>query len=60
MSSEPSLVSYVAAQNEVSLRDVGKVFSKIALLPKVVFENNWLDGWTDILCVLLVSSRPRW
>ena len=51
-----SLVSYVAAQNEVSLRDVGKVFSQIALLPKVVFEKNWLGGWTDILCVLLVSS----
>lgn len=51
-----NLMSHVAAQNEISLRDVGKVFSKIALVPEVVREKKILSGWVDILCVLLVSS----
>jgi KAP family P-loop domain len=51
-----ALLSHVAGQNEVSLRDVGKVFSKIALLPAEATRGNLLAGWTDILCVLLVSS----
>ncbi len=50
------LLSHVAGQNEVSLRDVGKVFSKIALLPAEATNENLLAGWIDILCVLLVSS----
>jgi hypothetical protein len=50
------LLKHVATQNEVSLRDVGKVFSKIALLPKEVFGKNYHIGYINILCVLLVSS----
>jgi KAP family P-loop domain len=50
------LLEHVATQKEVSLRDVGKVFSKISLLPKEVFEKKFHEGWIDILCVLLVSS----
>lgn len=51
-----NLISYVAKENEVSLRDVGKVFSKIALVPDAVFTKRQHPGWLDILCVLLVSS----
>lgn len=50
------LMSYVAVENEVSLRDVGMVFSKIALLPENVSNGYKSDAWSDILCVLLVSS----
>ncbi len=51
-----NLLLHVAAQNEVSLRDVGKVCSKIALLPEEAHNDLLRDGWIDILCVLLVSS----
>jgi hypothetical protein len=51
-----NLLSYVAEQNDVSLRDVGKVFSKMALLPKEAISEKKCEGWTDILCVILVSS----
>lgn len=50
------LMARVAMAHDISLRDVGKILSKIALLPAVVSERNWLPGWIDILCVLLVSS----
>ncbi|MGB7431350.1 MAG: P-loop NTPase fold protein [Ahrensia sp.] len=51
-----NLLSYVALENEVSLRDVGKVFSKIALLPNEATTENLMPGWTDIICVLILSS----
>lgn len=49
------LISYVSAQNPVSLRDVGKIMSRVALLP-VGTLNSTLRGWIDILCLLIVSS----
>jgi hypothetical protein len=51
-----NLLEYVAQSREVSLRDVGKVLSKVALLPSEVHEKNYMDGYIDILCVLLVTS----
>lgn len=51
-----NLISHVSKNNEVSLRDVGKILSKIALLPQEISEKNFLRGWIDILCALLVSS----
>lgn len=50
------LLKIVAKTQDVSLRDVGKIFSRVALLPDVVYEKNWLEGWIDILCALLVTS----
>ncbi|EPX80854.1 KAP family P-loop NTPase fold protein [Litoreibacter arenae] len=56
-----SLLKCVAKGRDVSLRDVGKVLSKVALLPDVVHEKNYMDGYVDILCALLVTSvvAPR-
>ncbi len=56
-----NLLGYVAAAQEVSLRDVGKICSKLALAPSEVFEQNWFEGWIDIFCVLIVASvvTPR-
>lgn len=51
-----NLLSYVTSANEVSLRDVGKILSKIALVPKEVTDNDYLDGWIETLCILLVAS----
>jgi hypothetical protein len=48
------LILFVATQNDVSLRDVGKVFSKIALLPKAASTLN--ESRLKVLCALLVSS----
>ncbi|WP_299838799.1 P-loop NTPase fold protein [uncultured Paracoccus sp.] len=51
-----NLMLYVAARNEMSLRDVGKILSKIAILPTSVLEGRYKEGFIDILCVLLASS----
>jgi len=51
-----ALMIHVAEANHVSLRDVGKILSKIPLLPEGVLKGNYLIGWIDILCTLLVSS----
>jgi hypothetical protein len=51
-----NFISIVSKQNEVSLRDVGKVYSRIALLPKVVTEKEYMEGWIETLCMLLVVS----
>jgi hypothetical protein len=51
-----NFVSVVSRHNEVSLRDVGKIFSRIALLPKVVTEKEYMEGWIETLCILLVTS----
>lgn len=50
------LLKCVSKENYVSLRDVGKVLSKIALLPSTASETNWTDGYLDTICILLVSS----
>jgi len=46
----------VAKSRDVSLRDVGKILSRVALLPNAVHEKNQKDGYIDILCALLVTS----
>jgi Cdc6-like AAA superfamily ATPase len=51
-----NLLSLVSANNEVSLRDVGKVLSRIALVPQEVSQKNYMGGWIDTLCILLVAS----
>lgn len=51
-----NLLSFVAKKNEVSLRDVGKIFSRVALVPNEVIEKNYLVGWVDTLSLLLVTS----
>lgn len=51
-----NLLSFITVHNEVSLRDVGKIFSKVALVPNEVIEKNYLAGWIDTLSLLLVSS----
>ncbi len=51
-----NLLGYVAAAQEVSLRDVGKICSKLALAPSDVFEKKWPEGRKDIFCVLIVAS----
>lgn len=51
-----SILKCVAKSRDVSLRDVGKVLSKVALLPNAVHEKNYADGYIDILCALLVTS----
>jgi len=54
-----TFLGYVAAQNDVSLRDVGKILSHIALVPTSASERNVLEGWTDVLCILLVTSQTH-
>ncbi|OAN75119.1 hypothetical protein A8B78_16950 [Jannaschia sp. EhC01] len=51
-----SILKCVAKSWDVSLRDVGKILSKVALLPNAVHEKNYMDGYIDILCALLVTS----
>lgn len=51
-----SILKCVAKSRDVSLRDVGKILSKVALLPNAVHEKNYLDGHIDIVCALLVTS----
>lgn len=53
------LLGHVAKCGDVSLRDVGKILSKIALLPSELSEKDYLSGWINTLCVLLVSSVVR-
>lgn len=50
------IIDQVSRQNPISLRDIGKIISKVPLLPDDALRGNILDGWYDILCVLLVSS----
>lgn len=50
------LLVIVSRHNEVSLRDVGMVLSKVALVPAEVSEKNIRKGWIDTLCALLVVS----
>lgn len=51
-----SILKCVAKSREVSLRDVGKILSKVALLPNAVHQTNHSEGYIDILCALLVTS----
>jgi hypothetical protein len=51
-----NLLSYVSKVNDVSLRDVGKILSKVALVPSDVHKEKKLMGWIDTLCILIVAS----
>jgi hypothetical protein len=50
------LIHIVEERREVTLRDIEKVFSKIALLPNPNAIEQKMVGWIDMLCVLIVSS----
>lgn len=50
------LFTILGKEHSVSLRDVGKVFSKIVLLPEDSKEMNWMEGYRDVLCLLIVTS----
>jgi hypothetical protein len=51
-----NLLSCVSKVNNVSLRDVGKILSKVALVPGDVSNYTRLSGWIDTLCILIVAS----
>lgn len=51
-----SFLKCVIKGRDVSLRDVGKVLSKVALVPNAVHEREYMEGYIDILCALLVTS----
>lgn len=51
------LLRKVDGSNDVSLRDISKILSRIALVPAEVSEKNFLPGWIDVLAALLVSSQ---
>ncbi len=51
-----NLLSHISGQSHVSLRDVGKIFSKLALLPDEATNEKLPGGWTDITCLLVVTS----
>ena len=51
-----NLLSCVSKVNDVSLRDVGKILSKVALVPSDVSTTTTLTGWIDTLCILIVAS----
>jgi hypothetical protein len=50
-----NLILKVSENYDVSLRDIGKIFSRLALVPSDVFEKKILGGWTDTLFLLIVS-----
>ncbi len=51
-----ALIEHVSKNMYVSLRDVGRICSKIALVPNEVSKTNYLAGWIDTLCMLIVAS----
>jgi hypothetical protein len=47
----------VVAENEfISVRDIGKIMSAVALLPAVPREQEILHGWREVLVSLIVSK----
>lgn len=51
-----SLLTYVSKTHDVSLRDVGKIFSKVALLPSEALNSELMQGYVDVISALLVTS----
>ncbi len=49
----------VARANSISIRDVGKIMSLIALLPEEAKKTNIYEGWRTALSFMLVSSVIR-
>ncbi|MDP2496310.1 P-loop NTPase fold protein [Shimia thalassica] len=51
-----SLLKYISETREVSLRDVGKILSNIALLPEKIHTTNYVDAYIDVAAALVVIS----
>lgn len=49
----------VAAANQVTIRDVSRVLSRISLLPEHVLTKRYLAGWIEVMLTLLVSKEVR-
>ena len=51
-----NLIQYIVRSNNVSLRDIGKISSKIALVPEEISHGSCSVGYVDVICFLIVSS----
>jgi hypothetical protein len=51
-----SLIKFVSATRDVSLRDVGKILSHIALLPEKIHTINFVNAYLDVAAALIVIS----
>ena len=51
-----NLLKYINEAQDVSLRDVGKILSNIALLPEEIHTKNYVGGYIDIAAALVVLS----
>lgn len=51
-----SLIKFVSATRDVSLRDVGKILSHIALLPEEIHTINFVNAYLDVAAALVVIS----
>ena len=56
MESLLSLLGVIKNGRDISLRDIGKILSQVALLPSEAYENNLVQAYTDLACVLIVTS----
>ena len=51
-----SLLEVITDGRDISLRDIGKILSKVALLPSEAKSNKKMQAYTDLACVLIVTS----
>ncbi|EEE38656.1 KAP family P-loop domain protein [Rhodobacteraceae bacterium KLH11] len=51
-----SLLKYISETRDVSLRDVGKILSNIALLPDKIHTTNYVNAYIDVVAALVVIS----
>lgn len=51
-----SLLEVITDGRDISLRDIGKILSKVALLPSEAKSNQKMQAYTDLACVLIVTS----
>ncbi|WP_439626460.1 KAP family P-loop NTPase fold protein [Shinella sp.] len=49
----------VSMSNRVSMRDICRILSSLALLPHDVFEKDYLSGWIEVMLTLVVSREIR-
>lgn len=55
-----SQVKIVSQNNDVSMRDVGKIVSSVTLANSEVLEKEtWMPGWIDVMIDLIVSKIIR-
>lgn len=50
------LLKCISSGRDVSLRDIGKIMSSIALLPNEVRDGSWTHGEIDLIAALIVVS----